>query len=310
VTSAAATRTELEPAIVAPIFLCGTGRSGTTTLQEILQKRRKIYSTTHEGRFVVSPGGLFDIVRGIEQLSELRAFRQQMLGDWFQKVYRKGTPREYRAGLFVDIDRKRLAELLADFERQLTRAARNVARLFVEAFFHNGIDKRGGVRWMETTPANVIYMDQLLDLFPLAKFVHIIRDGRDVAASIVNDEFYPIADNPIVGEPFQGTPINVRNAARFWRAYLEKGRAIGRQLPESAYMEIRLEQLVAEPEQTLRSMCKFIGEPFDPQMLDVPLSSGKLRRWPSLFTEKDKDDFKYEAGDLLVALGYVEDNSW
>ena len=292
-----------------PIFICGTGRSGTTILQLILARHSRIFATRYEGRFIVSPGGLLELKRSLLAAPAVGRFKELLLGEWYQKVYRKGTPQEYVGGLHVDIGREELERLVADLDQWLAGALNGALRSMIEGFYGPLVQRKGKARWLEKTPTNLVYMPELYRLFPEAKFLHIIRDGRDVAVSIVRN-FWPIGDNPVVEQKFHKVPRTIRNAARFWRVYLEKGLELACQLPPEAYKEIRLEQLIAEPEATLRDICAFIDEPFEQRLLTVPVRADRGGRWRQVFSEQDKADFKAEAGELLVRMGYAQDDGW
>jgi Sulfotransferase family len=87
-------------------------------------------------------------------------------------------------------------------------------------------------------------------LLPQAHFIHMIRDGRDVAVSI---------------RPLWFGPNSIRTAAGWWRDTVERGRVAGHGLRH--YTEVRFEDLVLETEPTLRSVCEFIELPSHPAML-------------------------------------------
>jgi hypothetical protein len=149
----------------------------------------------------------------------------------------------------------------------------------------------------------------LARLFPNARFLHIYRDGRDVARSWI-------------GRPFG--PANVYSAARTWERLVRAGRRDGAQLGD-AYMEIRYETLLERPEPTMRSVCEFIGEPYTDAALQPaewthryawrPMRRGIYRprpriesdnhgRWRTEMPAPDRAIFESVAGDLAAELGY------
>jgi hypothetical protein len=122
-------------------------------------------------------------------------------------------------------------------------AARAFYRLYAERF--------GKDRFGDKTPAYGNAMDRIASLLPEARFVHIIRDGRDVTLSVRRLWFRP-------GD-------SVEACAADWSARLARARALGSQVPH--YLEIRYERLVTFPEETLESICRFLELRFDPLML-------------------------------------------
>jgi hypothetical protein len=145
----------------------------------------------------------------------------------------------------LELDRDRLlAEISADAGR-----GRDYPRL-VRTIMQRYADANGKARWGDKTPRYINHMLLLRRMFPDARFLHVIQDGRHVVASI----------NGINGRP-------AVQAAAFWRRHVQRGRRDGRRLG-AAYMEMHLEHLVADPEAQLRQVCAFIGEDYTSEMLD------------------------------------------
>ncbi|CAN5740622.1 sulfotransferase [soil metagenome] len=123
---------------------------------------------------------------------------------------------------------------------------------------------RGKPRWVEKTPRNVRHFGWVLERFPEARLIHVIRDGRDVACSS--------AEHPdrrwVAGRwVWQLHPRPVADHARAWVTDTSAGM---RFRGDARYQEVRYEDLVARPEETLRELCAFIGEPFDAALLQRP----------------------------------------
>lgn len=180
----------------------------------------------------------------------------------------------------------------------------------VRALFGVYAGLRGKPLYANKTPIHVLRMPALLELFPDARFIHVIRDGRNVALSFLDSAFGP---ESVVG------------CALRWRRYVSRGITSGPRLGEGRYLEIRYEDLVRDPASTARSVCGFIGVPFDDHMLkyfdradeilghiDHPESHSRLRLPPTpglrdWRTEMSTDDvarFDAIAGPLLSRLGY------
>jgi signal transduction histidine kinase len=137
----------------------------------------------------------------------------------------------------------------------------------VDAVFSAYAAERGKVRWGDKTPGYVSYLPELARMFPAARFVHLVRDGRDVAASLAEWDW--------------GARTAVSGA--FWWAHkVRVGRRDGVRLGPQRYLELRLEDLTADPEATLPELCVFFGEEFAPAMLAYPermaAAGGPVRR--------------------------------
>ena len=109
---------------------------------------------------------------------------------------------------------------------------------------------RGKARWGNKTPKALLHLAGLAAVYPDAQFIHVIRDGRHAALSQLR-----VSNRSLV----QG--------ALLWRTGLRTGRPAGSRLGPDRYLEVRLEELAAAPEEQLRRMCAFLGEEFAPSML-------------------------------------------
>jgi hypothetical protein len=169
--------------------------------------------------------------------------------------------------------------------------------------------REGARRWGDKTPTYVTEIQTLVRIFPRAKIVHICRDGRDVALSWVGRSF---------------GPRNLYAAAAQWRHNVSAGRRHGAQLGDS-YMELRYEDMLQSPKETLRAVCEFLDEPFTYDLLRPAertrmyawrtMSRGNFRprteierhnrgKWRTRMTLADRVLFESVAGDLLTDLGY------
>ena len=147
----------------------------------------------------------------------------------------------------VGSDWKRLSQYGFSQEEWLSRIAG----------FFGGIQSdyaagRGKERWADKSPRYAMKLDFILRLFPDAQIVHVIRDGRDVAVSHRKRFGYWSC---------------VKSSVK-WPRYIAQARAGGAALPAHQYHELRYEDLVTDQEATLRSLMDFLGEPWEPGMLD------------------------------------------
>jgi hypothetical protein len=135
----------------------------------------------------------------------------------------------------------------------------------VSAVFGAYAAERGKARGGDKTPGYVHFIPVLRRLFPGAKVIHVIRDGRESAASIAEQVWWP------------GGPIS---AAFWWRGYVRAGRRDGARLGAD-YHEVRLHALIADPQAELKKVCALLQEDYDPAMLEYPATArGRLGRGP------------------------------
>jgi len=198
-------------------------------------------------------------------------------------------------------------------------------RRFIAGLAENFLRASGKRRWAEKTPHNVLGMVSLGEIFPKARFLHVVRDGRDVACSLVTMAWR----DPITQ---QKAPYveNIANAACYWRDVVTEARKQA-QAPVLAgrVLEVRYEDLVLHTEATLRRIVRFLDEPWDEAMLSYhthdrshepaeanfaqvqqPVSAGSIGRWRRDMTPADRAAFQVHAGGLLQQLGYTAGGAW
>jgi protein-tyrosine sulfotransferase len=195
-------------------------------------------------------------------------------------------------------------------------AVREALAGFIASFYESYAAANGKARWADKTPRYVDLLDDLWGLFgPEARFVTIVRDGRDVAYSL-SERRYP-AIEPAVEAAGGDVPVG---AARFWVGQTEKILAFEAAHPEACH-RIRYEALTTEPAATLEPMFAFLGEPWDPRVLDYASSphhggledpdvvkrtaiepnAGRHRAWPDAVRAKVAE----ACAPLMAELGYA-----
>jgi hypothetical protein len=263
-------------------FIIGFERSGTTLLRAIVDAHPDI-AVGPESPFVANLAPQWAGDRGLD----VEALVADLVADW-----------QFHRWLMAPDDVRAV----------LTDAAPADYPDAVRALFASWAEREGKPRYGDKTPRNLLWIDRLAELFPEARFVHLIRDGRDVAASYAA-EF----------------PLPVPRAIQRWARRLRIGRAAGAALGPDRYREIRYEDLVADPEPVVREVCELFELSFDPtmlrheeqvdrlfgRMLDIshhqrvalPVTPG-LRDWRTQMSPEDVALCEEAAGDLLAELGY------
>jgi hypothetical protein len=183
----------------------------------------------------------------------------------------------------------------------------------ISAIYEAYAERTGKLRWGDKTPMYMRHLPLLEELFPVARYVHLIRDGRDAALS-----FLQMPEGTFTRT--WAHPTTPRGFACLWRKEVTAARALGRRVGTSRYHEVRYEELVAEPERTIRQICDFAEIPFEPAMLDyasavdvsakphqqrllAPPTTG-VRSWRDDMSARDVAEFEAVAGELLAELGY------
>lgn len=191
---------------------------------------------------------------------------------------------------------------LADVGRiylERDRLRRHLRALCDDAF--GGYLNPPAERVAERTPLHAFHLALLAEIYPDARFVHIIRDGRDVTRSIC-------------AQPWG--PTTVAGAAREWRDAVASARAAG--LDSERYREIRYERLAVDPEAEIEALYRWLGLPCSGEDLahslaesrreaNVDGSTGEgpgVGKWRAGFSRDDLAAFDAIAGEMLGELGY------
>ena len=271
---------------VFPIFV-SSGRTGLTLLRLIFDCHPEL-AVAHEPRFLApmarkhrryERNGKVDVDRFVEDLYAFANFR------------RLGLPRQ-------DVR----AALDADTPTDFAEAVRRVFGLFAES--------QGKRLYADKSPLYISYLERLARLFPEARFVHLVRDGRDVALAYV--------------ERNKG-PASVAEGAFHWRLRVSRGRRAGQRLGPDRYQEYRYEALIDDPEGTVRDVCRFLNLDYYEHMLDYGdkaarflaeakhpedhqhlalLPTKGLIDWRNSMSAHELALFEAIGGDLLKELGY------
>jgi protein-tyrosine sulfotransferase len=196
---------------------------------------------------------------------------------------------------------------------------------FIEGFAALCMRKAGKARWAEKTPRNISRIEEIFRCFPAARFVHVLRDGRDVACSLRTHPRHKVVNGQLVPT---GIRKPIAGCARRWVRDIESSR---RWWADPRFMTVRYEDLVLNARPALEALLTFLGEEWDEGMLahaaaDSPfrdatrfaqnpealgaVSTASLSRWQRDFDGRDKRIFKRIAGPLLVELGYARDDGW
>jgi hypothetical protein len=272
------------------VFIVGAPRSGTTLLRRLVDAHPDIAITreTHwitkplEGEDAVSP----DAPVTPELLARLRA-------------HPKFTRTEVDA---------------SELDRMLLRAAPvSYAELVTRIFdLYGEVHGKGLVG--DKVPDYVRHIPLLHRLWPAAKFVHLIRDGRDVSLSMLTRERFARRFATWEEDP-------ISTAALSWEQLVRLGREAGGELPPDRYYELRYESLVAAPAGECRKLCEFLGVPYDERILRFhegrtredpgrdsksawrPITPG-VRSWRTEMGDAEVERFEAAAGELLGELGY------
>lgn len=166
-------------------------------------------------------------------------------------------------------------------------------------------------RWGDTTPMNTRYMPEITDLFPQARYIFLLRDGRDVIASYQKG-----------GKDYLGELASPLIAARHW---LRSVKMYEQMLQKTDILLVRYEKLVSDPETELTRICEALGVKYHPEMLQFhlseppeamyqepqhanirrPVSAGSIGNWREALSRADQAQVMPIIDGALAKYGYV-----
>ena len=265
----------------APLFIVGCPRSGTTLLLRLIRDYLDMGFGRDNGRFV-RYRNLLEHYGALEQDENLTRLLR---------------------GIFADGDfRKRFKGFSLEPEQVMTaleeRTFSDLIRLIYAAFAL----AQGKSRWGGKTPRYVFHIAELSEMFPDAKFIHIVRDGRDVALSLF-------------GMPW-GAPRNCYMVAKYWQERVSAAQASGADLGAEKYLEIKYERLLTDPVSVFQKIVDFGSFEVDRDQVlgrfgeDMPaiLKKDNLDKWKTRLTPTQIMVFEQTAGAKLEELGYEVQN--
>jgi hypothetical protein len=265
-----------------PIFIVGAPRSGTSLLRVMLNRHPSIglCDETYYFYYVYSRRSAFG------DLSD-PGVRRHLIDRYLT------THRIKRLGLDLDALSETLKREGDSYESFFVSLMRFYAR------------NRGKKRYGEKTPQHALYIETLFEWYPGCQVIHLVRDPRDVVASLLR---MPWASN------------NVLANARIW---LSHNSSTDRCHHRDNYLLAHYERLVSNPEAELTRVCRFLGESYSSEMLVVdeppaadewwfqraqrPLSTDRLGKWREELNSEQVALIEWAAGSHMRKLGYELD---
>ena len=262
----------------APFFIVGSGRSGTTLVRLILGSH---------SRLSIPPETWY-----LNKMTDLLMLDRPLSLDERQRVVRIMTE-HYRwpdLGVSAEVFRQKVGSMESPRLRQI-----------VELVYFEYMQREQKRRWGDKTPGYIELVPQLAHLFPGARFIHVIRDGRDVAKSFQ-------------ARRWSGKWLHLN--AQEWLVAMQCGQRWRRSNFATQFLEIRYEDVVRNPERELRRICEFLEEQYEPQMLSwqhrvgalVPTREAHIHE--KLVQEPSKDDIErwkreMSAREILIGEAFM-----
>lgn len=201
------------------------------------------------------------------------------------------------------LDTYRASKYAGDFNEEYNKFIMNI----LKKYYGQTINKR----YAEKTPHNILYFKEFHKLFPKSPLIHVIRDGRDVVCSLLKQKWYGLNKIRI--------KFTVADASKYWADIISHSFKYEN---IKTFYNIKYEDIVIKPEETLKKLFKFIGEEWNPMILKYykvkqnlgvessteqvakPLYTKAIGRWKKEFSDEDIKIFEHIAGEQLRLLNY------
>lgn len=276
----------------APFFLVGSSRSGTTLLQTLIDSHPDI-AIPPESHVYLRFGPIVHTYGDLAAARNRRRLIEALLGDAFIEEWRLGVT-------------------AAEVEQRLP--AHSFVGI-VETLFRLYADGQGARRWGDKTPEHIRHLREIRRDFPGAKLIHLVRDGRDVAEAMQRMIFYP---------------VTAYGVSRIWRDEIRHWQVFCAAEGEADTLVVRYEDLVTDPQATVGSIFRFLGEAvvdtvatyaesslsrnLDAQgpwhsSLRQGISASKVGIYRRRFTAREIEILEYIQGEDLRAYGYATAHS-
>lgn len=254
------------------LFVLGAPRSGTTFLASLLEGTR--FGTPVESQFVVKYFQRLPSYDGLSSPESVSRLITDILSERAMMQWK----------LVPDTDA--LCEKLKG-----TSGSAAYARV-VDELFLSRRDAWGRTAWGDKTPHYLGNVDVLDTLFPFARYVVIVRDGRDVALSLLNKEW---------------GPNNVFACAEYWARLNAETETSDRLMAQGRLLRLRYEDLVENVESHLHLVADFLNERLSEEeivRLAGTVSTASVGRWREMMSPRRAALFEAVAGDTLRRFGY------
>ena len=273
-----------------PFFIIGSGRSGTTLLRAMLCG----------GGEVAIPPESYVLPVVIRKYASMRVMPWEALSSLILSEF-EDYPEFVHWGIDIG-ECYREARALKGEGRNLSNLINIIYSKYAKKMFPDT------KRWGDKSIVNTLHLKLIDKVFPSAKYIHMLRDGRDVVSSYMKAD---LSDS-------------YEHAARLWKLNVRRAVRFGSTLDSSRYITVRYEDLVSHPEESLKALSIFLDINYRESMLDYwkgadglgdtclshhknihkPVSTSSIGAWRRDLTEVQARIVYSIIGKELLGLGY------
>lgn len=311
------------------VYITGTGRSGTNVLKEIFSLHPDVSSLPFEYRFTVDPRGVLEFYNTFPTIwtpywvdAKLKDFEEFLLSlaekpEEFKTLAENETPAPYQGwelNKWIPGYSSFVNELIADltefkyqarwpgtrqgivnnemyFVKSQTKAdLKTPLSQFLEKCFDSINKNQGKQVFVEDNTHSLLFASDLMDLTPHSKMIHMVRDPRDVIASLINQRW---------------APRNLEQCIQWYKQTMNRWICEREKISSDFYLEIRFEDLVNDIETTLNSICNEVKMDVVPNMVNFDLSANNIGRFRKQFNTREIETLNSQLRAHLKEFDYI-----
>jgi hypothetical protein len=265
-------------------------------MKDVLSLHPKVASHPFEYRFILDPDGIIDFYSTAlncwspyiidQKLHRLESFLTILANRYEEKeIYVDWELNKHLPGYEAAV--RDLMERLVDFkynglhyglkgERDLyfmgyktKKELSGILGDFIMQLIVGYLEREGKEIYVEDNTFNLLFARELLELLPDARFIHMVRDPKDVIASLSKQRW---------------TPKDKIQAARWYKGVINRIDVVKKEMPRGSVITVDLCDLVDNTEKTLKDVCAFMETTFSDKILDIDLSRSHRGRWKKEFS--------------------------
>jgi len=278
-----------------PVFIISSGRSGTTLMRSMLAAGGQI-AIPAETQILHTLPTKFYATRSQGWEVQVRSIMASFESHHNFPLWQVNLADAYRKLLALPENERSLARIIHEVHFAYAKQAFPEAKV-----------------WGDQSPLHTFYLPTINRVFPSARYMHLLRDGRDVVSSMVTRH----------GKDY------LFEAVLRWKTSLRRINQFRKGLSTDRFIEVRYENLVREPELTLQKVCEFIGIDYTQRMLDYwklpttiehkiesfhenlgkPVFDSSIGKWRERLTKQQQDYVMKHLAKDLRENGYMDVNN-
>jgi len=273
-----------------PVFIIGAGRSGTTLLRSMLAAGSQI-AIPPESQIIHRLPARFQTWHGLGWTGLVNLVIAEVESHFDFYLWKTNMAPAYIEAINLSRNERSLAKVIDIIFTTYAREQFPDARI-----------------WGDQSPIHTLFLPNILAVFPNAKFINLIRDGRDVVSSYVK----------------MNGDIWLNESIYRWKESILRVKKMRKKIKDENFLDLKYEDLVLDPDTALRKVSYFIGVDYSNSMLDYwkmdstveskiyghhqnlqkPVFTSSIGAWKTRLSEEQQKIANNELSGLLSELGY------